>query len=60
MEWQSKVEAHYGDDLSEPIRICVEGRFQREADLGNTDFLQDVIDNVLAPLERFVSGWKRI
>lgn len=59
MEWQSKVEARYGNDLSEPIRLCVEGGFSRDADLDDLEFLQEVIDTVVNPLERFLSGWKR-
>ena len=60
MEWQSGVEAYYGDDLSEPIRLCVEGRFSREADLGDSAFVQEVIDNVVVPIERFLSSWRKL
>jgi hypothetical protein len=59
MEWQSKVEAGYGNYLSEPIRLCVEGKFSREANLDDSGFLQEVIDTVVNPLERFLSAWKR-
>lgn len=60
MEWQSKVEARYGDDLSEAIRLCVEGGFSGDANLDNSDFLREVLDTVVSPLEKFLSGWKRV
>lgn len=59
MEWQSKVEARYGDDLSEPIRLCVEGGFSKDANLDNPDFLREVLETVVSPLERFLTGWRR-
>lgn len=57
MEWQSQIEPRYGNDLSELIRLCVEGGFSGDANLDNSGFLQEVIDTVVNPLEQFLSGW---
>lgn len=59
MEWQSQIETRYGNDLSDPVRLCVNGGFLGDANLDNSGFLQEVIDTVVNPLERFLSGWKR-
>jgi hypothetical protein len=44
------------EGLAEPIRRCIGIKFSTTADLGNSEFLRDVIETVLQPLEEFIDS----
>ncbi|KAI8715959.1 hypothetical protein NCS52_01105000 [Fusarium sp. LHS14.1] len=54
-EWQSTVEARYGVNISGSIELCLKGGFLTDVNLDNSEFLEEVIDTVISPIEKVLS-----
>lgn len=59
--WQQKVEEELGHDLADSIKRCLVCMFEQAAtpDLGNSGFVQAVWQQVVRPIESFISAWNR-
>lgn len=59
--WQQKVEEELGHELADAIKRCLVCMFDQAAtpDLGNPSFVQAVWQQVVRPIESFLSAWNR-
>lgn len=57
--WQQKVEEQLGNVLADAIKRCLVCMFEQAStpDLRNSKFVQAVRDQVIKPIETFVSAW---
>ncbi|KAF9874982.1 hypothetical protein CkaCkLH20_07676 [Colletotrichum karsti] len=58
-EWQSYVEEQHGSDVSDVIYRCVYLEFSVRPDLGDEEFIHEVVSTVIEPLEDFVFQYSR-
>lgn len=58
--WQERVEEGFGDELAEAIERCLRCNFDNAPppDLSNAAFLRAVWQQVLLPVEKFLSAWR--
>ncbi|KAH8898866.1 hypothetical protein GQ53DRAFT_836870 [Thozetella sp. PMI_491] len=47
----------FEEGLAEPVRRCLEISFSAPADLGSSEFLRDVFETVIEPLEEFIDQY---
>lgn len=59
--WQQKVEEELGHDLADAIKRCLVCMFEQATtpDLGNSTFVRAVWQQVVKPIETFLSAWNR-
>ncbi|KPM41489.1 hypothetical protein AK830_g5088 [Neonectria ditissima] len=57
VRWHQRVEEDFGDGLSEAIRRCLMCAFDPIPDLSSVQFVQAVFQNVVWPVEQFLSAW---
>lgn len=59
--WQQKVEEELGYDLADAIKRCLVCMFEQAAtpDLGNSGFVQAVWQQVVRPIDSFLTAWNR-
>jgi hypothetical protein len=59
--WQQRVEEELGHDLADAVKRCLVCMFEQAAtpDLGNSGFVQAVWQQVVIPIESFISAWNR-
>lgn len=59
--WQQKVEEELGHDLADAVKRCLVCMFEQSTtpDLGNSGFVQAVWQQVIQPIETFISAWNR-
>lgn len=59
--WQQKVEEELGYDLADAIKRCLVCMFEQATtpDLGNSGFVQAVWQQVVRPIDSFLSAWNR-
>jgi hypothetical protein len=57
-KWHEQVEPEFGDGIADAIRRCLDCAFGPVADFDNDQFSQAILDDVIYPLESFVSLWK--
>ncbi|KEZ42033.1 hypothetical protein SAPIO_CDS6438 [Scedosporium apiospermum] len=53
MKWQEQVEVMYGSGLADAISRCVAFNFAVDPDLGKAEFVHEVLEAVVEPLEMF-------
>lgn len=60
LHWQKRVEEGFGDELAEAIMRCLVCIFETESspNLSDTAFLRAVWQQVLLPVEKFLSAWR--
>jgi hypothetical protein len=51
------VKLRHDENLSEPIRRCLNYGFTKVANLDDGGFIGEVVDGILKPLETFVKRW---
>lgn len=54
MKWQEQVEATYGSGLADAISRCVTFNFAVDPDLGKAEFVHEVLEAIVEPLEFFI------
>jgi hypothetical protein len=52
-----RVKLRHDENLSEPIRRCLNYGFTKVANLDDGGFIGEVVDGILRPLETFVKRW---
>lgn len=59
--WQQKVEEELGHDLADAVKRCLVCMFDQATtpDLSNSGFVQAVWQQVIQPIETFLSAWNR-
>ncbi|KAF2800853.1 hypothetical protein K505DRAFT_392551 [Melanomma pulvis-pyrius CBS 109.77] len=57
-ERHNRVKLRHDENLSEPIRRCINYGFTKVASLEDTEFLEEVVNGILTPLETFVERWE--
>ncbi|KAG6358600.1 hypothetical protein INS49_012118 [Diaporthe citri] len=59
--WQQKVEEELGYDLADAIKRCLVCMFEQATtlDLGNSSFVQAVWQQVVRPIDSFLTAWNR-
>lgn len=57
LSWQKRVEEDFGNGLANTIRKCILCAFDPAPNLSNSEFLQAVFQNVVKPVEEFLSAW---
>lgn len=45
------------EGLAEPVRRCIEASFSTSADMEDKDFLRDILETAVKPLEEFIDQW---
>ncbi|RSM15117.1 hypothetical protein CDV31_005198 [Fusarium ambrosium] len=57
--WYQDLEKDPGlvEGLAEPVRRCIQVSFASPADLESADFIRDVLEAVVQPLEAFLKQW---
>ncbi|KAF2085473.1 hypothetical protein K490DRAFT_67631 [Saccharata proteae CBS 121410] len=58
-QWHRQVQGECGDDISDAIDRCLRCSFGPKADWTNGEFVQAVYQDVIQPLDRFLSQWRR-
>ena len=60
--WQQRVEEEFGDELADAIKRCLVCMFDMAPapDLSNAAFLQAVWQQVILPVEKFLSAWSKV
>jgi hypothetical protein len=58
VEWYEALELRQSVDLTDPIKRCVKNKFGKAANLEDREFLQELFDGVVTPLEKYIVGWK--
>ena len=56
--WHAAIAKDQSDDRSDPIRRCLQATFANRADLRDREFLKEVSEGVISPLENFIAGWR--
>ncbi|KAF4443220.1 hypothetical protein F53441_11529 [Fusarium austroafricanum] len=59
--WQQRVEEEFGDELADAIKRCLVCMFDLAPapDLNSSAFVQAVWQQVLLPVDKFLSAWRR-
>ncbi|KAM0479356.1 hypothetical protein ACHAP7_005667 [Fusarium lateritium] len=60
--WQQRVEEEFGDELADAIKRCLICIFDMapSPDLNNSVFIQAIWQQVLLPVDKFLSAWSRV
>lgn len=48
------------EGLAEPVRRCIEASFSTSADMEDKEFLRNVLETVVEPLEEFIDQWSGV
>lgn len=60
--WQQRVEEEFGDELADAIKRCLICMFDLapSPDLNSSAFIQAIWQQVLLPVDKFLSAWNRV